>query len=415
MFVKCTRNAFALLAISVALCCSEPVSPTPSAEADSCEGACNRTYPEHTYPDAKHLNACKKGCSLFTECGYNAVENDWNATLKACVNECSTAYPDSNIHYACNGGCQTQFDKACKDKDQKESDGSGLSLIMFVQRIYETVVYHFCRILRRTFLAVYLQKDTGNLVVVRGEMRPVAILDPHAECSTAYPDSNIHYACNGGCQTQFDKACKDKDQKESDGSGLSLIMFVQRIYETVVYHFCRILRRTFLAVYLQKDTGNLVVVRGEMRPVAILDPHAGDSEEEQSDPETSTAAVRTPEPTPVLSASGKDQVAAISPEEPTTMSSSWLDCISRQSGIPQWLLMLVLFLVVVTMVWLCCATMVRSPTPQQQPPPYSAQKMGVNGDLDYLLMYDPSEQIKIQPPQDQEAPPLPVKIPLNQI
>lgn len=321
MFVKCTRNAFALLAISVALCCSEPVSPTPSAEADSCEGACNRTYPEHTYPDAKHLNACKKGCSLFTECGYNAVENDWNATLKACVNECSTAYPDSNIHYACNGGCQTQFDKACKEKDQKESDGSGLSLIMFVQRIYETVVYHFCRILRRTFLAVYLQKDTGNLVVVRGEMRPVAILDPHA----------------------------------------------------------------------------------------------GDSEEEQSDPETSTAAVRTPEPTPVLSASGKDQVAAISPEEPTTMSSSWLDCISRQSGIPQWLLMLVLFLVVVTMVWLCCATMVRSPTPQQQPPPYSAQKMGVNGDLDYLLMYDPSEQIKIQPPQDQEAPPLPVKIPLNQI
>lgn len=41
--------------------------------------------------------------------------------------------------------------------------------------------------------------------------------------------------------------------------------------------------------------------------------------------------------------------------------------------------------------------------------------MGVNGDLDYLLMYDPSEQIKIQPPKDNDAPPLPVKVPLSQI
>ncbi|CAN8004461.1 unnamed protein product [Ixodes hexagonus] len=327
MFVKCSRNVFALLAIAVAVCWSEPVTTSttttsPSDEPESCEAVCGNTYPEHTYPDGKHLNACKQGCKYFTECGYNAVENDWNATHKACVNECSTAYPESNLHYACCGGCKTQFDKARKDKDKKESDGSQLSLIMFVQRIYETVVYHFCRILRRTFLAVYLQKDTGNLVVVRGEMRPVQILDPHA----------------------------------------------------------------------------------------------GESLQQQSDAETSTAAAtsRTPEPTPVQSASGNNE-ATVQQDEPSTMSSSWLDCISRQSGIPQWLLMLVLFLVVVTMVWLCCATMVSSPTPQQQPPPYSAQKMGVNGDLDYLLMYDPSEQIKIQPPQDQEAPPLPVKIPLNQI
>lgn len=320
MFFKYGGIVFALLAISVAVCSCESADATekPCDKVDSCEGVCGQTYPLHTYPEAKHLNACRKGCSLFTEAGYNAVENDWNATHKACVNACSTAYPDSNLHYACCGGCQTQYEKACKEK------------------------------------------------------------------------------------------------KESSGSQLSLIMFVQRIYETVVYHFCRILRRTFLAVYLQKDTGNLVVVRGEMRPVQILDPHAGDSEEDQSDAETSTAtAAATSEAAPVLAASGNSDSDA--QDEPAVVSSSWLDCISRQSGIPQWLLMLVLFLVVVTMVWLCCATMVSSPTPQQQPPPYSSRKMGVNGDLDYLLMYDPSEQIKIQPPQDQEAPPLPVKIPLNQI
>lgn len=217
-------------------------------------------------------------------------------------------------------------------------------------------------------------------------------------CTVAYPYSPTFYACKLGCDEQFKETSKKQTGTQHT---LTLLLFVQHVYETVVDHFCRILRRTFYAVYLQRDTGSLVVVRGEFAPVQIMDSHAGEKSASAAIRSSTTQATDSPKEVPTL-------------REDAPESSSWLDCISRQSGIPQWLLMLVLFLVIVTMVWLCCATMVTSPS-QPPPPAYSHHKMGVNGDLDYLLMYDPSEQIKIQPPKDNDAPPLPVKVPLSQI
>lgn len=230
-------------------------------------------------------------------------------------------------------------------------------------------------------------------------------------CTETYPSEPSYYACTGGCDEQLSHVRKlAEEHKKSHLHPLKLLMLVQQMYETVVDHVCRLIRRTFYAVYLQQDTGNLVVVRGELKPIRILDPHAGEPSSEQPAKPSSSAV------------SGHHQQH----EEASTVvssapSSSWLDCISRQSGIPEWLLMMVLFLVVVTMVWLCCATMVTSPSgaaaaaAASPPPAYSHHKMGVSGDLDYLLIYDPSEQVKVQPPVDQEAPPLPVKVPLSQI
>lgn len=231
-------------------------------------------------------------------------------------------------------------------------------------------------------------------------------------CTEAYPSQPSYYACTEGCDEQFRHVSKMSEHKKSSHlHPLKLLMLVQKMYETVVDHVCRIIRRTFYAVYVQKDTGHLVVVRGEFTPIRILDPHAGDpAEDKPAKPASSTKSEQE-----AAAAETSSTVSAVA-----SSSSSWLDCISRQSGIPEWLLMMVLFLVVVTMVWLCCATMVSSPsssvTSSTSPPPaYSHHKMGVSGDLDYLLIYDQSEQVKIQPPVDQEAPPLPVKVPLSQI
>ncbi|KAL3210247.1 hypothetical protein MRX96_037294 [Rhipicephalus microplus] len=227
-----------------------------------------------------------------------------------------------------------------------------------------------------------------------------------------YPSQPSYYACTGGCDEQFRHVSKMSEQKKTSHlHPLKLLMLVQKMYETVVDHVCRIIRRTFYAVYVQKDTGHLVVVRGELTPIRILDPHAGDpAEDKPAKPASSTKSEQE-----AADGEASSTVSAAA----TSSSFSWLDCISRQSGIPEWLLVMVLFLVVVTMVWLCCATMVSSPsssvTSTSPPPAYSHHKMGVSGDLDYLLIYDPSEQVKIQPPVDQEAPPLPVKVPLSQI
>lgn len=232
-------------------------------------------------------------------------------------------------------------------------------------------------------------------------------------CAEIYPSEPSYYACTGGCDEQLSHVRKlAEEHKKSHLHPLKLLMLVQQMYETVVDHVCRLVRRTFYAVYLQRDTGNLVVVRGELKPIRILDPHAGEpSDERPAKPSSSAVADHQQHE----SSSSSSMVSS-------ALSSSWLDCISRQSGIPEWLLMMVLLLVVVTMVWLCCATMVTSPSGSSgaaatscPPPAYSHHKMGVSGDLDYLLIYDPSEQVKIQPPVDQEAPPLPVKVPLSQI
>ncbi|KAK8758500.1 hypothetical protein V5799_003871 [Amblyomma americanum] len=305
----------AFFAVAVALCSCEPLRKV-SEECESCESHCELTYPVHTYPKPAHLDACKKGCRNFVVAGFNAVTHDMNATHSACFNACSEAYPSQPTYYACTEGCDEQFRHVGKKTEHK---------------------------------------------------------------------SHLH--------------------------PLRLLMLVQKMYETVVDHVCRIIRRTFYAVYVQKDTGNLIVVRGELTPIRILDPHAGEPSEDRPAKPASSA---TSEHEAAAAESSSSTVSA------AASSSSWLDCISRQSGIPEWLLMMVLFLVVVTMVWLCCATMVSSPsssTPSSASPPpaYSHHKMGVSGDLDYLLIYDPSEQVKVQPPVDQEAPPLPVKVPLSQI
>ncbi|XP_064476540.1 transmembrane protein 59-like [Ornithodoros turicata] len=255
-----------------------------------------------------------------------------------------------------------------------------------------------------------------KLFVIVGQNPELSDLNiTHAKCNNAcaelYPESPQYYACCLGCKEQLSQAeTKAKTEQPVLIHSLTPLLFVQQVYERVVSHMCHFLQRTFTAVYLQRDTGKLVVVRGELEPIKL--PDIDDDQSVEATPPCRSSSGRCDSDT----SDGRSETLQ---QEASFPGSSWLDCISRQSGLPRWLLVLVLFLVVVTMVWLCCATMVTSPTAStaqpQQPPCYRSQKMGLNSDVDYLLLYDPSEQVKIQPPKDHEAPPLPVKIPLDQI
>ena len=39
----------------------------------------------------------------------------------------------------------------------------------------------------------------------------------------------------------------------------------------------------------------------------------------------------------------------------------WLDCVSKKSGLPRWLLSITIFLSALAMIWLCCATTATAP------------------------------------------------------
>ena len=42
-------------------------------------------------------------------------------------------------------------------------------------------------------------------------------------------------------------------------------------------------------------------------------------------------------------------------------SYGWLDCVSKKSGLPRWLLSVTIFLSALAMIWLCCATTATAP------------------------------------------------------
>lgn len=237
----------------------------------------------------------------------------------------------------------------------------------------------------------------------------------HARCVNAcaeqYPDSPQYYACSLGCKEQLNQAeAKAKTEQPVLIHPLTPLLFIQQVYERVVNRVYHFLQRTFTAVYVQRDTGKLVIVRGELEPVRL--------------PDIDTETPADGEAQPCQGSDGRCHEDTTSTsrafhQESSFPGSTWLDCISRQSGLPRWILVFVLFLVVLTMVWLCCATTATFPvspfTGGRQHQCYKDQKMGLNSDVEYLLLYDPSEQVKIQPPKEQEAAPLPVKIPLDQI
>ena len=45
----------------------------------------------------------------------------------------------------------------------------------------------------------------------------------------------------------------------------------------------------------------------------------------------------------------------------------WLDCVSKKSGLPRWLLGVTLLLSALAMIWLCCATTATAPDQRVSP------------------------------------------------
>uniref|UniRef100_A0A1W7R9G3 Transmembrane protein 59 n=1 Tax=Hadrurus spadix TaxID=141984 RepID=A0A1W7R9G3_9SCOR len=236
-----------------------------------------------------------------------------------------------------------------------------------------------------------------------------------ASCMEAYSQTAERYACNLGCSNQISTS-KQKEQKQTLHL-LTPLLYIQSMYNNIVDHVSRLVTNSW-TLYIQQDTGKMVIVHSQPETVQEFSDadEFMDSQEADfpSEPVKYTgaqlhrlSAYRSSSHYGMALGGYSHDEGSRYPERMAT--ADWLGCISRQSGIPRWLLVLVLFLAVMVMVWLCCATAVTAPEQRLHP-----QKLHINGDLDYLLVCSPAEKIKIQPPQDPQAPPLPVKINLNQ-
>ncbi|XP_061743747.1 transmembrane protein 59-like [Nerophis ophidion] len=105
--------------------------------------------------------------------------------------------------------------------------------------------------------------------------------------------------------------------------------------------------------------------------------------------------------------------------EDAASEHDFLGCMSRRSGLPRWILAACLFLSIVVMLWLSCASLVTAPDQ------HIKTQLSINGDKEFLEHHKVNPyhlspllavSVKKAPEMDdddQEAGPLPVKVDLN--
>lgn len=195
-------------------------------------------------------------------------------------------------------------------------------------------------------------------------------------CTEAYMNETSANACNHGCRQNINSRSKLDDTQTLHL--LTPLFYMRSAYNTMAHHVRQFISTSW-TVYVQEDSGKMIVLQ--------TNPKIIESTEYPLSKEKSSYA-KTYQP----------------PWQEDRLD--WMDCISHQSGIPRWLLVLVLFGFILALLWLCCATAVTAPNHY-----LSSKKKNIG----YVLLCEPTHDLKPPPPLincDEEAPPLPPKVSL---
>ncbi|KFM59327.1 Transmembrane protein 59-like protein, partial [Stegodyphus mimosarum] len=190
-------------------------------------------------------------------------------------------------------------------------------------------------------------------------------------CAEAFINETSTDACSYGCHQNATSKPKDDTQTLHL---LTPLIYVKSAYNTMA-HYMRQFISTSWTVYVQEDSGKMVILQ--------TSPNVIESSEYSHSRDNSNSFKNYP--------SWQEE------------KLDWMDCISHQSGIPRWLLVIVLFGFILALLWLCCATAVTAPNHYLTS---AAKKKNVG----YVLLCEPNHDLKPSPPLvncDEEAPPLP--------
>ncbi|NXF64495.1 TM59L protein, partial [Ciccaba nigrolineata] len=171
--------------------------------------------------------------------------------------------------------------------------------------------------------------------------------------------------------------------------------------------------------YLQADDGKVVVFQSQPEmeyPVP---------EVQETQPAQPGPGPRVPQPhtgprakgekPPVKEPRGKAK--AQHPPDPPQPEHDFLGCMSKRSGLPRWILAACLFLSIMVMLWLSCASLVTAPEQHVK-----TQPLSINGDKEYLEDLDgpgtfplpPVIAVTLCPTHGgEDAGPLPLKVDLD--
>nr|XP_056723646.1 transmembrane protein 59-like [Euleptes europaea] len=308
-------------------------------------------------PDAV-LNACYRGCRLFSICHFVDPAAELNATRAECESACVEAYSGGAEQFGCMTGCRTQLPET-ESRAEKAPDLKPASFSVF------DLVSNFCNDIvssAQSFISstwtFYLQSDDGKVVVFQSQ--------PEIE----YPVPEV----------------------QAPKSEVSEKAWTVSNPNTMKPH-------TGLREKLEKPPVEEPKGKAKGHPPVETPPSA--------------------EHDFLGCMSNQFEVSSVPMASHNLVVSLWRGASGcyRRSGLPRWILAACLFLSVMVMLWLSCASLVTAPDQHVK-----TQPLSINGDKEYLDDIDgptpyslrPVIAVAICPADDsEEAGLLPVKVDLD--
>ncbi|XP_042297848.1 transmembrane protein 59-like [Sceloporus undulatus] len=167
--------------VSLARCCLAllallllgPASPSPSPPPDpfaaqlgglaQCQAHCQAQAAPG--PQDAVLNACYRGCRLFSICHFVDATAELNATRAECESACMEAYMGGEEQFGCMLGCRTQLPVTESMEEKAQDSKLGLSSVFdLVSNFCNDIVSSAQSFISSTW-TFYLQADDGKVMV----------------------------------------------------------------------------------------------------------------------------------------------------------------------------------------------------------------------------------------------------------
>ncbi|NXI59067.1 TM59L protein, partial [Chloroceryle aenea] len=203
-----------------------------------------------------------------------------------------------------------------------------------------------------------------------------------AACTEAYSNAEEQFGCMTGCRKQLPEVESGKEKSlELKAPSFSVFSLVSTFCNDIVSSAQNFISSTW-TFYLQADDGKVVVFQSQPEMEYPV-PEALEAQPAQPGPRSSP---RVPQPHtgprakgekhPRKELQGKAKAQHPDPQQP---EHDFLGCMSKRSGLPRWILAACLFLSIMVMLWLSCASLVTAPEQHVK-----TQPLSINGDKEYL-------------------------------
>ncbi|KAM4809609.1 transmembrane protein 59-like [Rhinophrynus dorsalis] len=243
-------------------------------------------------------------------------------------------------------------------------------------------------------------------------------------CVEAYAKADEQYGCITGCRKQLPEV-ENQKEKMVDlqlPSSFSMFDLISGFCSDIVSSAQSFISSTW-TFYLQADDGKVVVFQSQPEieyPVLELQaPRSDITEKAWLSSKFNTLKPHSGIQDKIEKPPGKDSKIKhkmIHMENPQS-EHDFLGCMSKRSGLPRWILAACLFLSIMVMLWLSCASLVTAPDQH-----IKAQPLSINGDKEYMEDMEKPDPFPLQPvvavticptEESEEAGPLPVKVDLD--